>query len=153
MPVVQCRGEIYQYVGDEVVLTWPVEDGIKQNNCLHCFFLVDAALSGRRTYFMERYGHAPSFKAGVHVGTATVGEIGVIKKDIVFSGDALNTTSTIQSECNNFGVRLLVSGELIRRLHLGPEFEGHPLGAIQLKGKAGPVELNSVRKTSGANAR
>ena len=49
-----------------------------------------------------QYGVVPEFKAGFHVGFATVGEIGVLKKIIAFSGDVLNTTSRIQSNCNKF---------------------------------------------------
>lgn len=38
-PVLQTKAEIYQYVGDEVVLTWEVEDGVKNSNCLETFFM------------------------------------------------------------------------------------------------------------------
>ena len=37
-----------------------------------------------------------SFIAALHCGNVTTGEIGVIKKDIIFTGDVLNTTPRIQ---------------------------------------------------------
>jgi adenylate cyclase len=95
-PILNCQGEIYQYIGDEVVVTWLVEKGLEDNNCLQCFFRIGEALEERREHYNQKYDLLPSFKAGLHIGEATVGEIGVIKKDIVFSGDVLNTTSRIQ---------------------------------------------------------
>jgi hypothetical protein len=88
-PVVESRGEIYQYVGDEV----PVERGLQDANCIACFFRIEQAIAAKGAEYLDRFGVAPAFKAGVHVGEATVGEIGVVKKDIVYSGDVLNTTS------------------------------------------------------------
>jgi adenylate cyclase len=74
-------------------------------------------------------------KLGLHIGEATVGEIGVIKKDIVFSGDVLNTTSRIQGECNNYDVNILLSSDLVERIHPNAEFQQIALGNILLKGK------------------
>src|SRR6202011_2533092 len=33
-----CRGEIYQYVGDEIVITWVEADGVADARALRCFF-------------------------------------------------------------------------------------------------------------------
>ena len=38
-PVLQTKAEIYQYVGDEVVLTWEMEHGLENSNCLKTFFM------------------------------------------------------------------------------------------------------------------
>ena len=40
-PILEYRGEIYQYVGDEVVITWPIETGIEQERCIRCFFAIN----------------------------------------------------------------------------------------------------------------
>ena len=42
--VVKRNALVYQYVGDEVVLTWDVEKGVKDNNCINTFFEFDRAL-------------------------------------------------------------------------------------------------------------
>lgn len=36
----KTQAEIYQYVGDEIVLTWPYEKGIKNNNSIRCYFIM-----------------------------------------------------------------------------------------------------------------
>jgi CheY-like chemotaxis protein len=37
-PIEDHHGEIYQYIGDEVVISWPLTEGIRDFNVLHCFF-------------------------------------------------------------------------------------------------------------------
>jgi adenylate cyclase len=37
-------------------------------------------LEKRKEYYASEYNLLPSFKAGLHSGEATVGEIGVVKK-------------------------------------------------------------------------
>ena len=144
-PVIESDGDIYQYVGDEVVITWPVQRAIEDDNCIACYFRIERVLGDKRAEYLDRFGVEPDFKAGVHVGRTTVGEIGVVKKDIVFSGDVLNTTSRIQQECNRYDVNLLASTELLRRLRLSTEYLAVPLGEIQLRGKAEALELSAVR--------
>ncbi|MGB0524757.1 MAG: hypothetical protein ACPGJS_17420 [Flammeovirgaceae bacterium] len=36
--VMENEAEIYQYVGDEVVLTWELADGLRNQNCLNAYF-------------------------------------------------------------------------------------------------------------------
>lgn len=143
-PIINCMGEIYQYVGDEVVITWSVENGLAENNCLLCFYRIQEALQAKQDYYFNKYNFRPSFKAGIHIGVATVGEIGVIKKDIVYSGDVLNTTSRIQKECNNQNVNILLSSELLQRMQIDGEFEKVPLGEIKLKGKEDKISLITI---------
>jgi adenylate cyclase len=142
-PVVDSRGEIYQYVGDEVVISWPVERGLEDANCIACFFRIAGVLAAKSGAYRDRFGVTPSFKAGMHVGLATVGEIGVVKKDIVYSGDVLNTTSRIQEECNRYGVDLIASSVLLGRIH-ATTYRAATIGEITLRGKAEPLLLSAV---------
>ncbi|MCB0678393.1 MAG: adenylate/guanylate cyclase domain-containing protein, partial [Saprospiraceae bacterium] len=143
-PILESLGEIYQYVGDEVVVTWPVKKGVQENNCLACFFRIARKMEANGRQYLSRYEVMPTFKAGVHVGRATVGEIGVIKKDIVYSGDVLNTTSRIQSLCNDYQADLLVSSDLLSLLQLGSEYTSSPIGEISLRGKEEKVGLHTI---------
>jgi len=147
-PIIISLGEIYQYVGDEIVITWPTRAGHNDSNCLSCFFRVYDAIQDRKDYYQDKYGLIPEFKAGMHIGRATVGEIGVIKKDIIYSGDVLNTTARIQAECNHNNVSLLVSSLLLDQLDLGSIYNSTSLGEIQLRGKEERIELNAVARTA-----
>lgn len=146
-PVMRCGGEIYQYIGDEVVITWPVTSGSKAMNCIHCFFSIRQALALRNNYYHMTYGVIPHVKAGIHMGEATLGEIGQIKKDLVYLGDVLNTTSRIQGECNKYGVDLLISPEICEMIPENAGFLIISIGQIGLRGKTEDIPLYSVSES------
>jgi adenylate cyclase len=143
-PVADHGGEIYQYVGDEVVLVWTPQRGSIDANAVRCFFAIEQALDARRDDYLERFDVAPTFKAGIHVGTATVGEIGVIKKDIVYSGDVLNATARIQGECNRYRVSLLASKDLLGMVAASEAFHAVSIGELMLRGRSEPLSLSVV---------
>lgn len=144
--IVRHSGEVYQYIGDEIVISWKYEDGIKSNNCINCFFAMKEDLRKRADWYTATFGVAPTFKAGLHVGEVTTGEIGALKKEIIFTGDVLNTTARIQGLCNKYKVEILVSEDLITELQLGTDFRINPLGIFELKGKEENLELFTIQK-------
>ncbi len=140
--ILDTKGEIYQYVGDEIVISWKIENGKKNANCLRCFFDIQHALSRQSDYYQENYGVNPEFKAGLHYGHVMAGEVGVVKRDIAFSGDVLNTAARIQSKCNELNVNILFSKYLLDKLALPPHaFEFRKMGDMLLRGKNRPVVL------------
>ena len=141
--IIDHSGEVYQYVGDEVVISWETRFGAKNNNCLRCFFAMEKSLNERASHYHNKYGATPTFKAGVHCGKVTAGEIGALKKEIFFTGDVLNVTARIQGMCNQYGETLLISGELLKVLD-GKGFTTKPLGNIQLKGREKQLEIHAV---------
>lgn len=142
----ESGGEIYQYVGDEVVVTWREEDGLRDAACVACWFRARAAVDLAHQRYTERYGAMPLFKAGVHLGPVVAGEIGDVRKGIVFHGDTVNTAARIRSFCSTAGRALLLSGELARALRPPMPFTLEPLGPAPLAGKENPVELFGVRE-------
>ena len=93
---------------------------------------------------MNKYNLVPEFKAGIHVGEVITGEVGVVKKEIVFSGDVLNTTSRIQAECNNLNSRLLISKNLLNYFTTDNNYKFTDLGSVKLRGKDESIGLYSV---------
>jgi len=73
--------EIYQYVGDEAILTWLIDDGVRNSNCINVYFEFQDDLKAKGDYYQKHYGLVPEFKAGVNMGPVTVAEIGVIKRE------------------------------------------------------------------------
>ena len=96
-----------------------------------------------REKYIKRYGLIPSFKAGIHCGKVVAGEVGIIKRDITYSGDVLNTTSRILTMCKEFNAEILSSAELISKLSL-KNYAAQPLGSIKLRGKEKEVLLSSL---------
>ncbi len=143
-PIMQHCGEVYQYVGDEVIVSWKLKNGIEDNNCLKCFFAMKDRLQDRSEKYHADFGVLPTFKAGIHYGLVTTGEIGVLKKDITFSGDVLNTTARIQGLCSGHEVDILISEELAGILDLRTEFQTRSMGTNELRGRTQTIDLLTV---------
>ena len=86
--------------------------------------------------YKSKFGLLPGFKAGMHYGKVTAGEIGSLKKEIIFTGDVLNTSARIQGLCNQFGAELLASEELVKILDLPASYMIASVGETLLKGRA-----------------
>ncbi|MCR9249522.1 MAG: adenylate/guanylate cyclase domain-containing protein [bacterium] len=136
-------GEIYQYVGDEVVISWPYKKGIANNQCIKCFIDFQTQLQLKESVYKKKFGVLPVFKAGLHGGKLVVTEVGVVKKEIAYHGDVINTTARIQAECNTFGEKLLISKTLLKNLKSN-DLNTKPLGQINLKGKSELVDVYAV---------
>jgi adenylate cyclase len=141
--IINSLGEVYQYIGDEIVISWTPDKGFSQANCINCFFDIrDRLHEGNEVLFRE-YGFEIGFKAGIHFGEVTIGEIGALKKEIVFTGDVLNTTARIQSLCKQLKSDLLISGA-IKDLLPQSSYQYSSKGEIELKGRHKKEELFSV---------
>jgi len=144
-PIVRHSGEIYQYVGDEVVVSWTLKKGLQDQNCIQCFFAMKDAIARQENKYIDAFGVLPEFKAGFHLGKVTTGEIGAIKKEIIFTGDVLNTTARIQGLCNTYGISILISGPLVMRLPSPTPFGYEALGESELKGRDEKIKLFTIR--------
>jgi adenylate cyclase len=140
-PILDNKGEIYQYVGDEVVVAWRYNEGIERNQCVRCFFDIKDRIAVLKDKYLLRYGIWPSFKAGMHCGMVVVGEIGNIKRDITYSGDVLNTASRIQALCKELKQEVIASAELVEELQPLQAFAAQDLGMIKLRGKEKQMPL------------
>jgi adenylate cyclase len=138
-PVLEAEGEIYQYAGDEVVITWPLEAGLRGANCVHCFFGIHAVVASHAARYERDFGVVPHFRGGVHGGTVTAGELGDLRQQIVFVGDILNTAARLEEYAKRSGLDLVASGALLARLTLPPGIEATRCGDLALRGKEAPV--------------
>jgi adenylate cyclase len=145
-PVLATGGEVYQYVGDEVVITWPHDEKLANKRVVDCFFLIREKMEERKEYYLENYGIVPDFKAGIHSGRAIVTEVGDLQKEVVYHGDVLNTASRLQSECNRFNQKLLVSKAFVASVDLEDDYKVEFLGTHLLRGKQNKIEIYTIKK-------
>jgi class 3 adenylate cyclase len=148
-PVAKHSGEIYQYVGDEVVVSWTTQKNTPLNACLDCFFSIKDAIARAGDKYLKKYGVYPHFKAGMHVGLVSTGTVGTLKKEIIYTGDVLNTASRIENMCNQQQVELLLSEELAHRLDFSGQYTSVKIGAKVLKGKSAKTGLYTVVRQTG----
>lgn len=145
--VVENEAEIYQYVGDEVVLTWSLQDGLRNQNCIKAYFNFNQLLDKKKDYYKGAYNIVPRFKAGLNSGIVTVAEVGKYKKEIAYHGDTINTAARIQGKCNELEQKLLISENLKTKLN-NTDFVFDNLGSIELKGKESQLLLYAVHQAN-----
>lgn len=150
-PVINTEGEIYQYVGDELVISWTEKSGVKNNNAVRCFFEIQKVIASHKEEFESNFGMVPEFKAGFHSGPVTVGELGIIKKDIVYSGDVLNTAARLMELCKEYEKAVLLSGEVKSQLMVNHDYHFEKIGALPIRGKTEEVEVYSMDRNQPAN--
>jgi adenylate cyclase len=151
-PIVAAYGEIHRYVGDELIATWELVDGLAGARCVWaCFDALDR-LAALGPSYQHEFGTAIRCRAGLHCGPVVTGEMGSVKKEIVFLGDTVNTSARILDFGRQTGHRVLASAALVDRLSLPGGISKRPLGELQLRGKASAVALYALEKTLGEAA-
>ena len=143
MALIEHDGRIYQYVGDEIVVSWIFT---KRNAKKSIKAIIDARknLQNHGTHFRNSYDIIPEFRVGLHIGEVTVGQIGVIKKDLAMSGDTMNTAARIRNACAELNQKFLMSKDFMDNSGL-KEWQGESMGIIDLKGKSDGMELFSIK--------
>ncbi len=147
--VLEAGGEIHAYVGDEVIVTWPAQDGLRDARCVQgCFQMLDSVNDQADRYDHE-FGFVPRFHAALHVGPVVVGEMGDLHREIVLLGDTVNTTARIEAASGELHRDVLASRELVDRLPgLPAGVTSVALGPIALRGKEEPLELCAIERTA-----
>ncbi len=139
-------GEIYQYLGDGAIISWPLKKGLNNLNFLRGYFGFINLIHQREQYYLRKYDVIPTFKAGMHVGKVMVLQVGRIRRDISYNGDTINTTARIESMCNTYSKNLLISGDLIELIGDQRDYMIKEVGNLRLKGKRRKVDVFYVRE-------
>jgi adenylate cyclase len=145
--IVAHGGEVHAYVGDEVIVTWPV--GARPTRAyVDCFFAIQdrvAALAGR---YESEFGLVPEFRAGIHAGPVVISECGDSRRQVAYFGDTVNVAARLQAHCKEAGRSLLVSGELLRLLPANTELVVEARGPTQLRGRAAPIDIFAIARAA-----
>lgn len=140
---IEHDGRIYQYVGDEIVVWWP-ESKTNARKAIAALLAARKALHKQFDRFKRKYDTLPEYKAGIHTGTVMVGQVGIEKKDLVMSGDAINTAARIRSACTDLNQKFIISGDVLELLDM-KEWQAEPLGEVDLKGKNQGIALFALK--------
>ena len=139
--ILDYEGKIIDYIGDEVVISWPVKNA---NFLIEFYFGFNRYFISKKEYYINKYDISPVFKAGGHVGKVTIGEIGTEVKDIIYAGDVMNTTSRIQGLCKSYKKSFLISKDLVETVDLNEHYSMKSIDEIVLKGKKRSTTIFSV---------
>jgi len=139
--VVDYRGEILNYVGDEIIVTWREDAGAVDCRPLRCFLAMRATLERLQGKFEEEFGAAPKIRGSLHFGPVIVGEIGDIKRAIVFNGDVMNTAARLEELSRNVDGGFVASRAAIARFKAAMPVPVRDLGMRDIRGKSDGIDV------------
>lgn len=144
--VTDCGGEVYRYVGDAMIATWPLGTPAGNARAIECVFACREALDRAAADLTQRYGCVPAFRAGLHAGPLVAGEIGGFKREIALLGDTMNTAARIEQACRTAGHDLLASKPLLDLSVIPRGIVATSIGGQLLRGKSEQVELFALER-------
>jgi adenylate cyclase len=139
-PISAHGGEVHRYVGDEVVITWPVQEALEDGKCLRCVMSMRDRIEELADSYNSAFGASPRFRAGLHGGSVVASEVGEDRREIVYFGAAINTAARLEKATRDFNREWFVSGDLLRQMNLPGGIRAESIGRIALKTNEQPVE-------------
>jgi adenylate cyclase len=147
--IVEHGGETHRYVGDELVVTWPLARGTVGARCVRCALAIESVVKERALHYRLKYGETPQIRMALHGGAVVVSEIGDNRREIVYFGDTINTTARLRSLAKQVGRRLLISADLLAQMRLPPGVHSEDMGEFNLSGKEASVRVYAVHDGDG----
>jgi len=143
-PVAEHGGDIHRYVGDQVVVTWPLKDPISNLRAIECYFAIGERMEEKREKFKRKFGVVPSFRIGLHGGPVVISQCGDYKQEISYFGDTVNTAARIEQQCKILKCPLLISADLLSKISLPANLTAVSKGLVKLRGREEDTELYTV---------
>ncbi|TWC01147.1 adenylate cyclase [Bradyrhizobium macuxiense] len=142
--VVDYRGEVLNYVGDEIIVTWPEQSGAVDCRPLRCFVAMRRALQKAAPQFEREFGAVPQIRGSLHFGPVIVGEIGDVKRAIVFNGDVMNTAARLEELSRKVDGGFLASRAAMARFAGPPPFPVSDLGTLPIRGRVDGIDVVGI---------
>ena len=144
-PVRRHRGQVDDYIGDQVIVSWPLARGIERARCVACVFAIRQTLDHDRERWLARFGLVPELRAALHGGSVVTAEIGVDRHKIAYFGDVMNATARLEGLCRETGRSVLISDAVLARLPALPDgIEAEALGAYRLRGRSEAMAVHAL---------
>jgi adenylate cyclase len=144
LSVVDYRGEVLNYVGDEVIVTWPERDGAIDCRPLRCFVAMRDELARAGSQLEREFGVVPRIRGSLHFGPVIIGEIGDVKRAIVSNGDVMNTAARLEELSRQVDGGFLASRAAMQRFSSTPPFVVRDLGRLPIRGRADGIDVVGI---------
>src|SRR6476661_3289087 len=141
LSVVDYRGEVLNYVGDEVIETWPELSGSVDCRPLRCFASIRDELTSASGQLEREFGVVPRIRGSLHFGPVIVGEIGYIKRAIVFNGDVMNTAARLEELSRGVEGGFLASRAAMEQFRSALPVRVRNLGRLPIRGRADGIDV------------
>jgi class 3 adenylate cyclase len=144
-PISDHGGSVHAYVGDAVIVLWPVSSEPSRNaRCLACFLAIERKLARLTIDYDREFDVVPRFRAGLHAGPVIVSECGGVKRQLAYFGDTMNVAARLCDYCKGIDQRLVVSGDLINRVTTPADLCVGDRQRVALRGRQEPIEAYAI---------
>ncbi|WP_337266629.1 adenylate/guanylate cyclase domain-containing protein [Oryzifoliimicrobium ureilyticus] len=148
-PVRRYKGTIDDYIGDAVIISWPLRLGTQKARCVRCMFDILDQIERDADHWLNAFGQVPSLRAALHGGDVITAEIGVDHRKITYFGDTINIASRLETLCRTLDRPFLISTELVQQIELPADVIAEDLGAHSVKGRDQNIGVTALsRRTS-----
>ncbi|WP_299076130.1 adenylate/guanylate cyclase domain-containing protein [uncultured Ruegeria sp.] len=142
--VEMTRGDVHKYVGDSVIVTWKLSNGLANATCLRCALEMHRILASRAEFYKKRYSAAARIRVAIHCGEVAAGEIGDWKKEIALLGDPMNTAARIEGAAKMFNADIVLSNDVVCQLPIEHHQRLTRLPSFKAPGKQDELSLWSA---------
>ncbi len=139
-----CHGEVYKYVGDEVIVSWPLHETAAED-CIQAVIGMQQGIKRHTEEYRRHYDRVPSFRAGAHGGRVVAGELGGDRREIAYLGDTINTAARILDYAKQAGETLVISSAVHDILGAEQQAAFSPLGTVRLRGRRRQTGLFALK--------
>jgi adenylate cyclase len=150
LSVIDYHGEVLNYVGDEVIVTWREHSGAIDCRPLRCFMAMRDELVQASSQLEQEFGVVPKIRGSLHFGPVIVGEIGDVKRAIVFNGDVMNTTARLEELSRGVDGGFLASRTAMERFGSVLPFAVRDLGRLPIRGRADGIDVFGIEAPAAA---
>lgn len=144
-PVRRYQGQVDDYIGDQMIISWPIARGLENAQCVACAFAIFAKLEQNRSQWITQFKRFPELRAALHGGQIVTAEVGVDRHKIAYFGDVMNTTARLEQLCRQTGELAVISEILLQRLAAFPaQITAKPLGEFDLRGRGAALSVYAL---------
>jgi adenylate cyclase len=148
--VLAQRGMLDKYVGDSLMAVFgaPLPDPDHAQHACRAALGMQAALGSLRTRWRAEGRPCLEMRIGINTGHMVIGNMGTERHfDYTVMGDEVNVASRLEAANKTLGTEILISASTYRQL--GADGTVRPCGAIEVKGRAQPVEAFELLALTG----
>jgi hypothetical protein len=116
---------------------------------LRCFLAMRDILQKLQGRF-EGVRHRPRIRGSLHFGPVIIGEIGDIKRAIVFNGDVMNTAARLEELSRNVDGGFIASRAAIEQFKTASPVPLHDLGVRDIRGRSAALLSLAWRRANEA---
>jgi len=146
--LIQSSGDLYQFVGDEAVVTWRVDNKHEFLNGIELSYRFSKRLKAKSNYYQSHFGLVPHFTGALNAGMVTVAEVGgEPKTEIAYHGDVLNTAARLLEQAKLNNIPLIVAESVYQGLAgIIHHYNISYCGEMILRGKSDPLSYYTLNE-------